>query len=348
MSAGTTLYSALAYNHIKVDDAQARVLFCHRMIERADGQYDINTCLRSFEPYLLANQKTEKPVLHVSLNPDLQDVLTDEQLSSIAQEWMQKMGYGEQPFIVYRHEDIERQHIHIVSVRVNEEGKNINDTFEHRCSMAACRELERKYNLVPADQKQQMEGLPLKPVRYEEGHVKHQIANVIRPIAQTWHFQMKEYKALLALYNVGVEEVCGQIHGRIYKGLVYSALNDRGEKVGTPFKSSLFGKNVGMDALEKRMELSAAIMKNKGLKERSKTVIATAMQHCNNRSDFEKALETQACMPVSASMRRGVSTVLPSWITNKNVSSTAHVWARLFRQTCLTTFSMDRVKSRKN
>jgi hypothetical protein len=49
--------------------------------------------------------------------------LTNEQLSEIAQEWMQKMGYGNKPFIGYLHEDIERRRIHIVSLRVDENGR---------------------------------------------------------------------------------------------------------------------------------------------------------------------------------------------------------------------------------
>jgi hypothetical protein len=108
-----------------------------------------------------------------------------------------------------------------VSLRVDENGKKIDDRFEHRRSMDACRELEQKYGLVPADQKQRQEGFSLKPVRYEYGDVKHQIANVIRPIAQTWHFQsLKEYKALLTLYNIGIEEIRGEINGKPYQGLV--------------------------------------------------------------------------------------------------------------------------------
>ena len=294
MSSSDKLYGALAYNHNKVDDAHAKVLFANKMIETADGNHDISVCLRSFEPYLLANNKTEKPVLHVSINPDPKDVLTNEQLSDIAQEWMQKMGYGEQPFIVYLHEDIERRHIHIVSLRVDENGKKIDDRFEHRRSMDACRELEQKYGLVPADQKQRQEGLPLKKVEYENGDVKHQIANVIRPIAQSWHFQsLKEYKALLTLYNIGMEEVRGEINGKPYSGLVYFALNDKGEKVGNPFKSSLFGKSVGIESLKKRIEKSAEIIKNKGLKERSKKVISAAIRTCKDRKDFEKILSKQ-------------------------------------------------------
>jgi hypothetical protein len=107
ISSGNNIYGALSYNQNKVDENYAKVIFSNKMIEPADGKWEINTCLQSFEPYLLANRRTEKPVLHVSLNPDPKDVLSNEQLSEIAQTYMQKMGYGDQPFIVYLHEDIE-------------------------------------------------------------------------------------------------------------------------------------------------------------------------------------------------------------------------------------------------
>ena len=81
--------------------------------------------------------------------------------------------------------------------------------------------------------------------------------------------------------------------GKPYRGIVYSVLNENGEKAGNPFKSSLFGKSVGMEALENRIVKSAEIIKRKGLKERPKKVISAAMRMTNNRSDFEKALEEQ-------------------------------------------------------
>ncbi|BBE16121.1 conjugative transposon mobilization protein BF0132 [Aquipluma nitroreducens] len=291
ISSGSSLYGVLAYNQIKVDDQKASVLFTNRMIEPQDGTYDLSICMRSFEAYLLANIKTEKPILHISINPDPKDILTDDQLSSIAQEYMQKMGYGDQPFIVYKHEDIDRKHIHVVSLRVDETGKSIKDSFEHRRSMTACRELEQKYGLVPADQKQRQESAALKAVDYEKGDIKHQVANVIRPVAQEYHFlSLKEFKALLSFYNVHVEEVRGEIKGKPYRGLVYSALNDHGEKVGNPFKSSLFGKSVGIESLEKRIEKSVEIIKQKGLKERSKRFITSALKSHPDRISFEKEL----------------------------------------------------------
>ncbi|MDR0836399.1 MAG: relaxase/mobilization nuclease domain-containing protein, partial [Tannerella sp.] len=205
ISSSNNLYGVLSYNQNKVEEDHAKVIFSNKMIEPKDGNWDIYTCLQSFENYFLANRKTEKPVVHISINPDPKDKLSDEQLSEIAQTYMQKMGYGDQPFVVYKHEDIARRHIHIVSLRVDENGKKINDKFEHRRSMDACRELEQQYRLIPADRKTQKEGLPLKKVEYDKGDVKHQIANVIRSIARDYHFQsLKEYKALLTLYNIGV------------------------------------------------------------------------------------------------------------------------------------------------
>ncbi|GHV10261.1 mobilization protein [Bacteroidia bacterium] len=296
ISSSNNLYGALSYNQNKVEDDHAKVIFTNKMIEPKDGNFDISTCLQSFENYLLANKRTEKPVIHLSINPDPKDKLSDEQLSEIAQTYMQKMGYGEQPFIVYLHEDIERRHIHIVSLRVDENGKKIDGNFERRRSMDVCRDLEQQYRLIPADQKQKSQSslLSLKPVNHKNGDIKHQIANVIRPIAKDYHFQsLKEYRALLTLYNIGVEEVKGEIGGKEYKGLIYSALNKKGEKTGNPFKSSLFGKSVGIEALEKRMEQSAETIKNKRLKERSKKVISAVMLTSKRRADFEGALAKQ-------------------------------------------------------
>ena len=291
INSGCSLYGALSYNQEKVNQKHAKVIFTNRMIEPRDGVYGIGECMHSFEPYLLANRKTEKPVLHISINPDPKDSLTDEQLSSVAQQYMDKMGYGNQPFIVYKHEDIDRRHIHIVSLRVDETGKKLDHNFERKRSMDICRGLEREYGLVVADKKQRQESTPLKAVRYRDGDIKHQIAGVIRSVADNYHFQsLKQYKALLFFYNINVEEVRGEVKGKPYKGLVYSALNDKKEKAGHPFQSSLFGKSVGINALEKRMEKSVGIIKNKGLKERSRKVIASAMQSCKNRPGFEKEL----------------------------------------------------------
>ena len=149
ISHGMSLYGALAYNYDKVAAGTAEILSGSRMISDRLGlpSEDIRLALLSFENYLLANRNTEKPVLHISLSPAPEDRLTDEQLAELAERYMQKMGYGNQPYITYKHTDTHNTHIHIVSVCVDEQGKKICDTYEHRRSMTTCRELEADFGL---------------------------------------------------------------------------------------------------------------------------------------------------------------------------------------------------------
>jgi len=291
ISSGSSIFGALAYNQTKVDEYQGKVILTNRIIEPRDGNYKVGICMRSFEPYLAANQKTESPILHISLNPDPKDVLTDEQYSEIAQEYMQQLGYGDQPYIVYKHEDIDRHHLHIVSVRVDENGKKLDHNFEYRKSMEICRNLEQSYNLVAADKKDQQGELPIKRIQYGEENIKAQIANIIRPLVKSYRFQsFGEYKAILSLYNIIVEEIKGGVEGKQYNGLVYSATNNHGERIGKPFKSSLFGKSVGYEALQQQMVQSVEIIKEKQLKGRTKAIVTKAMQLPLSRADFEKCL----------------------------------------------------------
>ena len=297
ISHGGSLYGVLAYNQIKVDELHADVLFGNRIIEPpGDNPYTIEHISRSFGDYLTANRKTEKPILHISLNPDPKDCVTEEQFIKLAEQYMQRMGFGDQPYIVYRHNDIGREHLHIVSVRVDETGRAISDSYEHERSMKVCRELEQQFNLTPATKKEWKEGLPLSPVDYDSGNLKGQLAGVIRPIAREWRFQsLGEYRAVLSLYGITVDEVKGEYGGREYHGLSYSATDKDGNKVGKPFKSSVFGKEAGIAALEKRMLSSAAWVKShKDIAPDTAARIASTMQTAGrDRALFERELMRQ-------------------------------------------------------
>ncbi len=292
INVGSSLFGALAYNQNKVDEEQGKVLFSNRMFESEDGNFNIRRCMESFEMQLPQDIKTEKPVVHISLNPHPDDKLSDEQLSEIAQEYMEKLGYGNQPYMIYKHEDIDRHHLHIVSLRVDENGRKINDKFEHRRSKDITRELEAKYGLHPAEKKQQQEQYRFEKVDYAMGNVKRQISNTVKGLVNTYQFQsFGELKTLLSLYNVHVEEVKGEIQGKPYNGIVYSATNDKGEKLGNPIKSSRLGKSVGTDALNQRMERTAEKWKDSKLKNNIKGRVKEALNASGSRKQFEKNLK---------------------------------------------------------
>ena len=294
ISVGSSLFGALSYNQNKVDEQQGKVLLSNRMFESEDGNFSIRRCMECFDMHLPADLKTEKPIIHISLNPHPDDVLSDSQFADIAKEYMDKLGYGNQPYMVYKHEDIARHHIHIVSIRVDDTGKKINDKFEHVRSKQITRELEKKYNLYPAERKERAERPELKKVDYAAGDVKHQVGNTVKAACYGYRFQsFGEYKALLAAYNVCAEEVKGEINGKPYQGIVYSAMNDKGEKAGNPVKASRIGKSVGYEAVQRRMEKSGEAIKNGKLKERTRKIVATAMQTARSRKELEQQLRKQ-------------------------------------------------------
>ena len=292
---GSNLYGALAYNQLKVEKENGQILFTNRMIETPNGLYSVTQLARSFEPYLIANRNTEKSTLHISLNPDPKDNVSDEKFKLMAQKYMQEMGYGEQPFVVFKHTDIDRTHIHIVSVCVNEEGKKISDKFEKRRSMNVCRELENKYGLISATEKGHRQNDKIfHPVNYQTGDIKSQIASVVRYLPKYYKFQtLGEYNALLSLFNITTEKVEGELQGKIRQGLLYIPLNEKGERSGHPFKASLFGKNAGLSALELHFEESKESLKSHSAKLTIKDAVTIALQSTNDEKNFKKQLAEQ-------------------------------------------------------
>ena len=291
ISYGSSLFGALAYNGEKVNEGVAKILETNKVFCSADGIHDISACMQDFLAYMPSLIHTQKPIIHISLNPHPDDKITDEQFSAIAQEYIEKMGYGNQPFVVYKHEDIDRHHLHIVTLAVDEQGKKINDGNNFYRSKHITREIEQKYSLLPAERQRKKEAFRLQKVQPQEGNIKKQLASVIKPAAKFYHCpSFKEYRALLSTYNICVEEVKGEMYGKSYNGLVYFATDDKGKKVGNPFKSSFFGKAVGYEALQNRFKASKEELKEKGLAPKTKAVVAGALRRSATREDFRDNL----------------------------------------------------------
>ena len=155
ISVGSSLYGAIAYNGEKINEAQGRLLTTNRIYNDGSGTVDIGKAMEGFLTFLPPQMKIEKPVVHISLNPHPEDVLTDIELQNIAREYLEKLGFGNQPYLVFKHEDIDRHHLHIVTVNVDENGKRLNRDFLYRRSDRIRRELEQKYGLHPAERKNQ-------------------------------------------------------------------------------------------------------------------------------------------------------------------------------------------------
>ena len=254
ISIGSSLYGALSYNGEKMNKEQGRVLGANKIILPADGQIDIARMVENFNAFMPKTGKTKKPVLHISLNPHPDDRLTEQQYEILAREYLEKLGFGEQPFIIYKHEDIDRNHIHIVTVNVNEQGKRLNQDFLFRRSKKITTELEEKYNLHKAQREKITPDMPIKKVD-PSGDIKRQVANTVKMVGMRYKFQtLGEYNAVLSLYNIRCEQTDGRVNGREYHGLVYFATDDEGKVIANPFKASRLGKFASRTAIDSRFE----------------------------------------------------------------------------------------------
>ncbi|EHO11885.1 conjugal transfer protein MobB [Myroides odoratimimus] len=290
---GSNLIGALSYNQLKVDKGQGSVLFTNNLPEPNNTSNYITQLYKHLEPYLLLNNKTEKVVRHISLNPNPNDKLTDETLNEIAKQYMNSMGYENQPYIVYKHRDIEREHIHIVTVCTDLEGKKIDDKYDHLKSMKACRDIEKKFNLTSSinQTKEESKQIQFIPVDYTKHNLKAQIASVIRYLPKYYKYDsLTSYNALLSLFNIRSEKVEASYNGQTKHGLVYFALNEIGEKVSNPFKASLFGKNASYQNLESHFKTSKEKLKSLPNKENLKHTIEIALNTTNSQQEFKGEL----------------------------------------------------------
>lgn len=294
ITVGTSLYGALAYNGQKVNEGEGRLLAVNRVFDDGSGQVDVARAERDFKRFMPEQVRTRNKVIHISLNPHPDDRLTDTELEQLAREYLDRLGYGDQPYLVFKHEDISRHHLHIVSVNVDENGRRLNRDFIHRRSKRITSELEKKYGLHSADRCQLRTDNPLRRVDVSQGDVKRQVSNVVKAVMATYKFQtMGEYRALLSLYNVTVEEARGMVDGREYHGLVYSATDDAGNKTGNPFKASRIGKSVGYEAVQRRFEFSKGQIRDRHLADMTRKTVAAALARTYRREEFVALLKAK-------------------------------------------------------
>lgn len=292
ITTGKDVYGALAYNQNKVDRGKGAVLATSNICEPADGCFSVAVLAGELLEWMPSHIRTEKPVIHISLNPDPKDRLSDDQFIDIAAEYMEGMGWGGQPYVVYKHTDIERTHVHIVSVQVDSSGRKISDSRRNERSVAETEKIERRYGLHPAKGQKRSELWRLSPVDHKKGDLKQQIASVVKPALAMYRFQtMGELRALLSLYNIGVEEVEGTRGGRSYRGLLYTALDENGEKIqAAPLKASRLGDDASLKRIEHIMAASGEKIKGKELHKLTRHRVEEALLDVSDETELRERL----------------------------------------------------------
>lgn len=289
ISLGNSLYGALSYNGEKINKEKGRLLDTNKIYNDGTGTVDIKRAFADFMQWMPSTTKTERPMVHISLNPHPDDVLTDAQLTEIAREYMDKMGFGDMPYMVYKHTDINRHHMHIVALRVRTDGSCISDKNNFYRSKEITRELERKYGLKTAEREKVTPETPLLKID-PSGDLKKQVASVVKIVGMRYRFQtIGEYNAVLGLFNVRCENTDGRVNGREYHGLVYFALGEDGQPIAAPFKASRLGKFARREAIDAKYERSKDAVNTAPTKEK----VARALSECSGKEDFIARLKEE-------------------------------------------------------
>lgn len=262
ISATENLGGALGYNFKKVEKEEASILLAQGLYQNKEGTYTMAEVFADMQALIPEKCRTKKTVFHCSLNPHPDEKLSDELLAQIAKEYMEALGYGKQPYIVFKHNDIAREHIHIVSLRVDSNGRKINDKFEGKRSKKITDALERKYNLIPSSKVSEKTVTETPKVDIDRGNIKEQVASVVRMVLKHYRFcSLGELNATLSAYNLAVEEVKTEFRGKKYDGLVYVPTDDKGNKVSTPIHALDIGRGVGYTAVQNRIQKSKQAIK---------------------------------------------------------------------------------------
>ena len=262
ISSTENLGGALGYNFKKVEKEDASILLAQGLYQNKEGTYTMAEVFADMQAVIPEKCRTKKMVFHCSLNPHPDEKLSDEQLTQIAKEYMEALGYGNQPYIVFKHNDITREHIHIVSLRTDGEGKKINDKFEKRRSKQITDTLERKYDLIPSSKVADKAVEETPKIDITRGNIKEQVASVVRTVLKHYRFcSLGELNAILSAYNLAVEEVKTEFRGKKYDGLVYVPTDDKGGKASTPIHASDIGRGMGYTAVQNRIQKSKQAIK---------------------------------------------------------------------------------------
>jgi hypothetical protein len=247
INTGSSVRSIFIYNENKVQAHKAELI--------GEGNYPADASelsrgsrLKLLLKQLELNANVKRGSVHISLNFDpSENSLSKEKLMEIANAYMQKIGFGSQPYLVYQHHDAGHPHIHIVTVKVKPDGKRIEmQNIGRNQSESARREIEKAFDLVPAQGRKKESLLDIKPIKnmaaeYGAAETKKAIAGVLNAVVPHYKYTtVGELNAVLNLYNVTAVQGAKDSRMFLHKGMAYQILNDKKQPIGVPIKASSF------------------------------------------------------------------------------------------------------------
>jgi hypothetical protein len=264
---GKSIVGALNYNENKVRTGGAECIAANMFkFGLAVDELTYNMKIDRFQEVIRSNKRSKTNVVHISLNFSVKERIGTDALVKIADSYMEKIGFGQQPYLVYQHLDSAHPHLHILSTSIRDNGKRISlHNLGRIHSEKARKEIEEDFNLVKAEGQQYTPDLlsdlrQLRKASYGKDETRKAITQVVSNVTRLYKYtSIHELNAVLAQYNVLADR--GKEGTIMFKkgGLVYSLLDDKGNRIGVPIKASrIYGKPT-LKNLEKLFKLNEAL-----------------------------------------------------------------------------------------
>ncbi len=289
---------ALNYNEQKMKEGKAECIYAHHFLKEAK-QLNFYEKLQRFQLLIDLNKRATTNTIHISLNFGLVEKIGREKLVGVATAYMEKIGFGEQPYLVYQHLDAGHPHIHIVSTNIQTNGKRISlHNIGRNQSNTARKELEIFFNLQKAEEHKKLTSEEIQPViaqklTYGKSATKRGITNVLDAVLSRYKYaSLTELNAILKLYNLTADR--GKEQGIIYqkRGLVYRVLDEKGNKIGVPIKASSIYSKPTLNYLEKNFSENE-ILKQKFRKNIKTSIDWILIKSPKTLQAFKMALEKE-------------------------------------------------------
>jgi len=258
----SSIRGILNYNENKVEIGKAECISAVNYpleLEKLSFTSKLNRFLKLAE----LNTNTKRNSVHISLNFDPSENHSKEKLAEIADTYMEKLGFGRQPYLVYQHYDAGHPHCHIVTNNIQRDGKRIDlHLLGIRKSEPARKEIEEMFGLVKAEGRKQKEQFSLNPidvgrVQYGKAESRNAINSVLNKVLFDYKYSsLPELNAVLNLYNVHADR--GSEESRVFKnnGLLYKILDQNSKPIGVPIKASEFYSRPTLKFLEEKFRVN--------------------------------------------------------------------------------------------
>ncbi|WP_029274569.1 relaxase/mobilization nuclease domain-containing protein [Pedobacter borealis] len=294
---GQSIRGVLNYNENKVVDGDAKLLMaCGYPLAPEDLSFKQK--LHFFEMLTSQNEMARTNTLHISLNFSNREVIDDQLMERIAIDYMERIGFGQQPFLVYRHYDAAHAHMHIATVNIADGGERIEThNLGRNQSEKARREIENEYGLIKAeDQKKETEFLlsavDLKKISYGRTETKKAISAIVREVTGSYRFtSIPELNSALAQFNVTAYQ--GEEGSKMKEngGLTYHIVDEEGKKLGVPIKASSIYSSPTLKNLQKKYAPNKEARKPYG--QRLRHLLDKAIASSKTREELEAQLRCQ-------------------------------------------------------